>query len=92
MSAPGSMSIRAGYPLTNPRVTKSPLSAGLNGSYSESDPALELTELTPGPLLAGHFDKMFGIRFSSLVSGLLNSLSESDILLFARTVLSALDS
>ena len=82
MSEPGSMSISAGYPLTNPRVAKSPLSEGLNGSSSESDHALDLMGLSPGPLLARLFDKIFGIRFISLVSGSLNSLSEGDISLF----------
>ena len=92
MSAPGSMSIRARYPLVNPRVTTIPLSEGLNGSSSESDPAYALTGLIPAPLFFGLFDKMFEIRFSSLVPGSLNSLSEGDVSLFVRAVLSALDS
>ena len=69
MLAPGSMSISPGYPLTNPRVTKSPLFEGLNDSSSESDPALDLTGLSPARYLLGSFNKILGIRFISLVSG-----------------------
>ena len=69
MSAPGSMSIRTGYLLTNPRVTKSLLSDGLNDSSSDSDLMLVLMMVTLVPSLVGIFDKGLGIRFSSVVPG-----------------------
>ena len=61
MPGPGSISVSAGTPLTNPRVTKSHLSDGLNDSSLKSDLVLNLTGLTSGPLLVELLDKIFGI-------------------------------
>ena len=91
MSAPVSISIRAGTPLTNPRVSKSPFSDGLNGSSSKSGPLLDLAGLTSGPLLVKLLDKIFGIRFSSLIPGSRDFLSESDVSFLVWVVLSVWD-
>ena len=95
------MSIRAGYSLTNLRVTKIPFSEGLNRSFSDSktvwnwvrtvDRLLPLTGLTAGPLLVRLFDKILWILFSSLVSDWLNLFSENEVSQLVWAVLSAFD-